>query len=190
MRPMRRIARASLRLYPRSWRDRYGEELLGLLDEMRVTPADVVDLLNGAARSRLMDLPGGVVVSDSQARWLSRALGVASLAIVLPVALFVVLNLLRYQFGLFVGESSECWIDHSSGAAELLGYIGGPLLALGVAALGMGRLITHRDDGGALLISLRVQPSRLALIAAAVSLAVLAVIVGYGVSENLLEALR
>jgi hypothetical protein len=35
-----------------------------------------------------------------------------------------------------------------------------------------------------------VQPSRLALIAAGVSLAVLAVIVGYGVSENLLEALR
>jgi hypothetical protein len=37
-----------LRLYPRAWRERYEEEMLALLEEHKVTPATVFDLLVGA----------------------------------------------------------------------------------------------------------------------------------------------
>jgi hypothetical protein len=39
-----------LRLYPRAWRERYGDELLALLSETPVTPAIATDLLVGAVR--------------------------------------------------------------------------------------------------------------------------------------------
>ena len=38
-----------VRLYPRAWRERYGDELLALLEDLPVAPATVLDLLHGAA---------------------------------------------------------------------------------------------------------------------------------------------
>jgi hypothetical protein len=37
-----------LRLYPKSFRERYGDELLALLEELPATPQVVLDLLAGA----------------------------------------------------------------------------------------------------------------------------------------------
>lgn len=37
-----------LRLYPRDWRDRYEEEMLEVLEQHKITPATVLDLLLGA----------------------------------------------------------------------------------------------------------------------------------------------
>lgn len=37
-----------LRLYPRSWRDRYGEELLAVLEQHEITMVTMMDLLLGA----------------------------------------------------------------------------------------------------------------------------------------------
>lgn len=42
-----------LRLYPRSWRDRYGDEVAALLDERRQGPLDALDLLLGALDAHL-----------------------------------------------------------------------------------------------------------------------------------------
>ncbi|KPV44112.1 hypothetical protein [Alicyclobacillus ferrooxydans] len=42
-----------LRLYPRAWRERYEEEMLGLLEQHKVTPVTVVDLLVGALDANL-----------------------------------------------------------------------------------------------------------------------------------------
>ncbi|HVA86560.1 MAG TPA: arylsulfotransferase family protein [Candidatus Saccharimonadales bacterium] len=46
--PARRLADTFLGLYPRAWRDRYGDELSAFLDEHRVSPATLVDLSRGA----------------------------------------------------------------------------------------------------------------------------------------------
>ena len=186
---MRWAARVCLRLYPRAWRERYGEEMRGLIDEMSVRPMDVTDLIAGAASARLAQLQGGVLVSDRQPKWLSLALGVAAFAFALPVALFVVLNLLRYQFGVLTASDDGALAQVGAGAS-LIGYLGGPLLALAAALLAMGRATTDRDADGGLLIKVRIRPSRLALAAAALSIGVLTVVIGYGISENLLTALR
>lgn len=42
-----------LRLYPRGWRDRYEDEMLALLEDHKITPLTVIDLLLGAADANL-----------------------------------------------------------------------------------------------------------------------------------------
>ncbi len=42
-----------LRLYPRAWRERYEGEMLAILEQHRITPATVVDLLIGALDANL-----------------------------------------------------------------------------------------------------------------------------------------
>ena len=42
-----------LALYPRAWRDRYGEEFEGLLEQERVTPLLVMNVLGGALEARV-----------------------------------------------------------------------------------------------------------------------------------------
>jgi hypothetical protein len=48
-----RLAAVLVRLYPRSWRDRYGDELLGWVDESGLGPLRALDLARGAADARL-----------------------------------------------------------------------------------------------------------------------------------------
>ncbi len=64
------LNRALVRLYPTSWRARYGEEFTALLEERPVGPFDVADIVLGAmdARLRLRNLhaarePGGISMS-------------------------------------------------------------------------------------------------------------------------------
>lgn len=47
-----RLARALLRLYPRAWRERYGDEFLGLIDETGLTWRSAVNVVAGAAAQR------------------------------------------------------------------------------------------------------------------------------------------
>jgi hypothetical protein len=42
-----------LRLYPRVWRERYGAEMSAMLEEIRLTPAAVIDLVAGAIDARV-----------------------------------------------------------------------------------------------------------------------------------------
>ena len=44
---------ALVRLYPRSWRERYEDEFLGLLEVRPPTMRDRVDILRGALDARL-----------------------------------------------------------------------------------------------------------------------------------------
>jgi hypothetical protein len=54
-----------LRLYPRAWRDRYGEEFLALLSERPSSFADRVDIVRGAMDARLQpQIPGPDRVPD------------------------------------------------------------------------------------------------------------------------------
>lgn len=42
-----------LRLYPRSWRERYGEEFIALMSQTGATPAQVIDVVHAAGVERL-----------------------------------------------------------------------------------------------------------------------------------------
>jgi len=46
----RRAARMALRLHPRTWRERYGLEMAGLIDESDSSLADAADLARDAVR--------------------------------------------------------------------------------------------------------------------------------------------
>jgi hypothetical protein len=46
------LARACLRFYPRSWRDRYADEVLLLVEEADAGIGDVVDLALGCLNRR------------------------------------------------------------------------------------------------------------------------------------------
>ena len=49
-----------LRLYPRRWRERYGDEMAAMLADVRLTPAAVLDLVAGAIDARVtpQSIPG------------------------------------------------------------------------------------------------------------------------------------
>ena len=49
-----------LRLYPRPWRDRYGDEMAAMLADIRLTPTAIIDLIAGAIDARItpQNIPG------------------------------------------------------------------------------------------------------------------------------------
>lgn len=49
-----------LRLYPPTWRDRYGDEMRDLLDHTTITPVVVWDVVTAAATERVRARPGPV----------------------------------------------------------------------------------------------------------------------------------
>ena len=51
-----RLARALLRLYPRAWRERYGDEFLGLIDETGLTWRSAVNVVASAVAQRVRAL--------------------------------------------------------------------------------------------------------------------------------------
>jgi hypothetical protein len=64
---MKRLLRAAARLYPRAWRDRYGEEFDALVDDLRPQWRDVPNVLMGAllmhiSRPPLLTLAAALVI--------------------------------------------------------------------------------------------------------------------------------
>lgn len=57
---------AILRLYPPAWRERYGDELVALLEEHPASPLDHLDLIRGAIDARLHPQVQGTDVSPEQ----------------------------------------------------------------------------------------------------------------------------
>jgi hypothetical protein len=53
---LKSLARAIVRRYPAAWRERYEDEVLALVDAGAVRPRDVVDLLRGWIRERVLAL--------------------------------------------------------------------------------------------------------------------------------------
>jgi hypothetical protein len=53
---MKWVALQLLRLYPKAWRERYGTEFEALLQDARLRPADLVDILKEVFQMRLRDV--------------------------------------------------------------------------------------------------------------------------------------
>ena len=68
---------AILRLYPRAWRERYGDELAALLEEHPASLADQLDLIRGALDARLHpQVPGADVAPEQEIPMDRKVLGI------------------------------------------------------------------------------------------------------------------
>ena len=182
------VARACLRLYPRRWRERYGAEVLALVDDAEARPRDLLDLALGGLRERANDLTGGGSMTRRVNLWAALVAGPAALLVAMPTAAFVALNLFPEQMEWLTGLRGP--IGVGPGIEWMLPAL--PLIALVIAISPAIRLQVRRDQSdGASALTIRVLPMPRWLTAVVVLVAILVgVVVAYGVSENLLEALR
>jgi hypothetical protein len=82
-----------IRLYPASWRARYGDEFEALLDERPLGPFDVADILLGALDAQLRLSSRGVA---TQGRGLSMSLRIGGSAAIIGAALLAGAGFLSY----------------------------------------------------------------------------------------------
>ena len=80
-----RLAAVLVRAYPRSWRERYGDEVLAWVEEGGLGPARALDLLRGALDARLHP----ELVGEGSTRMVERLRG-AVLGVLCGYAVFVV----------------------------------------------------------------------------------------------------
>jgi hypothetical protein len=182
-----RLARACLRLYPRPWRDRYGEELLALVDESGGGIADVADLAIGGLRQRMKPLPGGPPMTPRVNPWQAGLAAVVAVLVAAPTAAFIAINLFPEPIAWLSGVRG---VGVAPEAAWLVPAL--PFIATLVALAPAIRVGMRRDPSeGAATLTLRVLAMPRWLRAVAVVCAVLAgFVLAYGISENILEALR
>ena len=121
-----------VRLYPRAWRARYGDEFAALIAERRPTLADRVDIVRGALDARLHPLH--VVAGPEPQPWTHRIPGLLSLSAGLALSVGVV--------SIASGARDEDWGDAGTllGLAPMLMLIGlpGDYLAAYGRRIGLG----------------------------------------------------
>ena len=169
------LIRACLWLYPRSWRDRYADEVLILVEDAGAGIGDLIDLAVGGLGRRADELQRGAPM-PSIFLW---SILVVAVVVAMPTAVFIGFQLLNPGVGL-VPPGYTNWL------IPLL-----PAVALVIALAPVVRVEVRRDEAGVTTVTTRVLPMRRAVVAVVIlCLALLGVVVGYGISENLLEALR
>jgi hypothetical protein len=146
---MHRLSRALVRLYPRAWRERYGDELLGLLADRGADWRDAADLARGCARewarSAAAPAPGSLlaaivpgarslaalIVGTAVLTWLATALGDALHAEVgavpsiwVPIT-YGALAALSIRVVIALYEPRPAWsFARKLGTAEAAGWLG------------------------------------------------------------------
>lgn len=182
------VARACLRLYPRRWRERYGAEVLGLVEDAEVRPPDLLDLALGGLRERAHDLSGGGSMTRRVNPWAAGIAGLAALLVAMPTAAFIALNVFPEQMEWLTGLRGPFGVG--PGIEWMLPAL--PLIALVIAIGPAMRVHVHWDPSdGTVALTVRVLAIPRWLRAVVVVVAILiGVVVAYGISENLLEALR
>lgn len=169
------LARACLHLYPRPWRDRYADEVLLLVEDVDAGIGDLADLAIGGLRRRADELHGGAPMPSP----IQSASVVLAALVALPTAAFIGLQLVDPSIALMPHDTAN-WL------IPIL-----PALALVIALAPVVQIGMGRDETGAMTVTARVLPMRRSLVAVVTFCVVLlGVVVAYGVSENLLEALR
>ena len=183
------LARACLRLYPSAWRDRYGDELLALFDDAGGGLGDLVDLALGGLRRRAEPRPGGGAMSPRVNQKVAAVAAIAALVVVSPTALFIGMNLfglpvtwlsgIQLPGGLPMGGDRFGWVP-------IL-----PALALLIAIAPAVRIERPREGSQGSVLTVRVLAMpRWLVYAGFVCAVVTGAVIAYGLSENVLEALR
>lgn len=120
----------------------------------------------------------------------SRLFAVAALFLASWTWAFVAFNVLRYNVGLAIGDGAAWGFAPSSPIPATIGVLGPALLGLALAAVGTARVSRLGADAAGPRFVVRVRPTRLTMVAAVACGLAVAVVLGYVVSENVLEALR
>jgi hypothetical protein len=160
-------------LYPRAWRDRYADEVLVLIEDGGAGIGDFIDLAFAGLRHRADELQGGAPMPS----FYRSAIMLLAAVVATPTAIFIGYRLLHPGVGI-VPPGYTNWL------IPLL-----PAVALLIALAPVVRVELLRDDAGVTTVTTRILPMRRALAAVVIlCLALLGVVVAYGISENLLGA--
>ena len=187
------MIRVLLGLYPREWRDRYGDELEDLLESTGTTPSAVVDLVRSAFAEHLRAagrrMAGGPSMTLDRPGWGSTALAVAGLIALLPTLLFMSFSILIYNLNVPM-EPIRGVIETAVGFMPVeMGFVVLPFVALALAAGPLVRLsLRSGADRRELVASVAVLPfgrRTLNVIVAGLALAAILVLAVYGMTENL-----
>jgi hypothetical protein len=186
------MIRLLLKLYPRTWRERYGDELADLVGTTGVGPAVAIDLARGAfaqwAVAARDALNGGTTMVIGPAYRHPRSWALLALVLLTPTALFTTLSMLTYQLGLTglagVMDPVNLWLDGQLLLNLLL--VAAPVVAvlLAVAPL-ISVQLRSADSGREAVLGLRLKWLNVAV--GLLALLVGALLVGHIVFESLLE---
>lgn len=185
------MTRLILRLYPRAWRERYGQEVLDLVAAEGTRPSDILDLARGAVRARLdvmaESMQRGDAMTGGPAWRHPTAWAIVGLVLLLPTLLFVAGSLAAFQFGAVAlqGPMDGIGATVDRFPALLAFLVGAPVLAMALAALPLVHL--RRDTaapGAVAVIGVRLRRVNIAVFA--VALAIGAVLAWYVVGEMVL----
>jgi hypothetical protein len=181
----RAVARAAVRLYPDSWRLRYGEEVAELIERSDSPLMDAVDIARAAMREHVN---GGSVMQVELARRHPGRFAAAALLLVAPTLVVVALSVLGHELGLSAVAAAfdpvVIWIDTVRPLD--LALVVAPLVAFLLAVLPLVDLRIERDDRGSAL-ALRVHAISTNLAVAAIALLVGAALVAHIVTESVLR---
>lgn len=188
---MRRLITSAARLYPRRWRERYGDEFAALLAETEASVPVLLDVLRGAAQAHLEGqadgirmLRGGLVSTNLAATHATR-FGLAGLMVALPTSLLVTLSLLKYVLGVpgpfdAVEPALTPLVTHPIGETAV---ILAPYVALLLAAAPVTRVQLGWHQGQ-LSANVRVSAPALNVLVTALSAGLIAIMIGYYLIEN------
>lgn len=179
-----------LRLYPRSWRARYGVELEALLDELPRTPSVAIDLLRGAVVAHINSIGGSrhMTVEPGPLGRHPTIAALGALLVTTPTLLFVGGSLLAYQLGL---PGMVAWWEPISAAMTAsrladLALLGAPAVAVLLAVAPLVRVEFGAATGEwRAAVHLRPRPANLLVVLVAAALG--AVLALHIAAEFLLE---
>jgi hypothetical protein len=191
---MRRL----LILFPRRWRQRYGEEYAALLEELRPTPAVVADTIRAAVRARLADRlamtvdpaqTGGPAMAaltlDVRDRLPQKTpFGLIAIVVLLPAAVFLTISVMKYGLGI-PGPFDALEPFYLAGRPVEYATFLAPFVALLVATIPIFGLRVERD-AGVIRTILEVDARPLNVAVALLSALVAAAFLAYLFAENVL----
>lgn len=178
-------ARLAVRLYPRTWRLRYGAEVIDLIESSDSSVHDAADL----ARSALdQHVSGGAPMRFEPAHRHPRAFAAAAALLLAPTLAVVGLSLLGHELGFTAVASLTdplvAWIDTVRPLD--LALVAAPLAAFLIAVLPLLDLRVERDEGSAAL-AVRVRALPANLVVACLALMVGAALIAHIITESVLR---
>jgi hypothetical protein len=183
------LIRACLRLYPRSWRDRYGDELLALVDDVDGGVGSLVDLALGGLRQRAHHVGGGGTMTPRVNAWAALFAAVTALVVAAPTALFIGMSLFNWPVAQLSGVQLPFGVP-LMGRLEWLPALSVVALLVAIAPALRIRVRRNPADGTATLtVRILAMPRWLMAVVFACAV-VVTFVVAYGISENLVEAFR
>lgn len=186
------MIRLLLSLYPRTWRERYGEELSDLIDEAGLTPRVALDVVRGAAAERAttarLALAGGGTMVIGPAWRHPQVWAGAALLVLAPTMAFVLLSILAYQPGatglITLMEPVTRWMQ-SVRVIDLI-LVVSPVIALLIAVAPLMK-VELRNQGGAREAVLGVRLKAANVVIGLLALLIGGLFLGHIVFESVLQ---